>query len=728
VARELTLITGEPGSGKTYWCVKLLVEETLPFYEDLRVVTNVPLFLRPEWQERVTVIDFEAGWLPPGDTLDEQLEYLRKTIIIIDEAHKVFNRHNEATIVSLIGLARKRDTQWILMSQSKKNLPDQCDDLAALWIECLKGSELRDEVFGFRIGDIQNLKAKLTGRYREFFQKTEYQRINRRWSPLNKKPYREWFIQDIGDCYDTKNGADFGDDGRATVRHDYQRFKWPTLLYIVGRRNAHVVPYFLFRNGSVLGFLAFGGIGLWYSSQKFGAKPRTPVVTVAERVKLEERAKPVVAAPVAPLRPAAAPVAPVVRRVVTWLLLLAVVGCRGPGAAVSEGPAAEHHARADGRVEPRVAAFGGGHSLDGLLGDAGIKSSTGLQVDGPLVGREVLDAARGAGYSLKGDTLVPARKRVVPVPQELGEVDGAANVGGYQVKLVSEDEVDRWRDMSAVVHEAYRTELCIMAVSASTSRDLSAIVSGQGNLTVSQPVSANPFSGKISVALALNGNVVTGRQIARPVLTSAPGASADVHVGQRIPVRLTTSTVTNQTTSTLGSSIQYIQTGTQVSMKPTRVSASQIRLAGNVTISEQTATIDGVPSTAERSLSVDHLVVLDSWTVLGRLDSASVKTSKGWLALGNFKATSDETFVVVGKVIQVHRDERTHVDKVSESDLAKPVEIVPPPVNLTEKKDMPVFDGPKVEKPAESILSKVPLSFKEAVEGKPKALHQGDKP
>lgn len=228
------------------------------------------------------------------------------------------------------------------------------------------------------------------------------------------------------------------------------------------------------------------------------------------------------------------------------------------------------------------------------------------------------------------------------------------------------------------------------------------------NPAVSQPVSVGSiFRGSLNVALAANGSIVEAREIGRPVLCAAPGAMADVHVGQRIPVKLASSSITNQTTTNIGSTIQYVQTGTQVNLSAKRVSVTQVRLNGRVSLSQQTATVDGVPSTAERALSVDHLVTLDSWTMLGRLDSASEKTSRGWLSLGKLLATADETFVVCGRVVQVHRDERTH--GVPADGAAKVTERVLGPVDAQVK-------------PA--ILKTEPVKIKEE---KPDALPEPDK-
>jgi hypothetical protein len=674
----LMLYTGGPGSGKTFFLMSKLTKEVFPYYKNIKVVTNVPMLCYPD---RVEVRDFEAGWEPEGEDFEDKCERLRDTYVIIDEAQEVITSKNAELLVKMIGKARKRSTMWVYISQSKENFPKAFQDLCTLWVECYKGEDLRDPVYGFRIGDIQNLRAKLTGKFVEFFQRIEYRWFSRRWVPIEKTPYRQWFDPAVGATYDTKQGHDVDEDGRPKVTHDYQRFGLFTLLKIIAIRNAHCVPRFLWKNGLPLGFIAVGCVSFWWLNPAAKLKPKPEVVSVEQRAG-SAKSNPVSLGTVKGDKPAAAVVPVLVkpgvpRKVLVWLLLLAgmLPACKTvtPPAPGPSAVAAHVDRTRPGR-EPKVAAFGAGHSLDALLGAAGLESQTGLTVDGPLVGREVLDKAREAGFGLQGDKLVPARKRAVAVPSELTSENGTVTVGGFKVKLADEADVERWRELSSVVHEAYQTELLIVAVESTSSRQLSAIASGTGNISLSYPrqVAAD---GRLSVAMSANGSVVYGREIARPLLSSAPGSSADVHVGQRIPVKLSSSSSSvGGQTQTIGSTLQYVQTGTQVTIKPERVSASQVRLAGKCSISQQTASVDGVPVTSERSLSIDHLCTLDQWTLLGRLDSASYKKSRGYFAIGSFLATGDETFLVMGKCVQVHRDERMHGPEVK-ADVEEQVEV-----------------------------------------------------
>ena len=78
--------------------------------------------------------------------------------------------------------------------------------------------------------------------------------------------------------------------------------------------------------------------------------------------------------------------------------------------------------------------LGAGHSLDAALKQAGIESQTGETVDGPLVGREVIQAARRLGFDLDvtGKKMLPVERKVIPVPDELRSYvkDGTVQVGG----------------------------------------------------------------------------------------------------------------------------------------------------------------------------------------------------------------------------------------------------------------------------------------------------------
>lgn len=166
--------------------------------------------------------------------------------------------------------------------------------------------------------------AKLTGNFQEFFKLTEYVRQSRHWKAI--QTYNEWFNKVIGEFYNSKNKDGANDNGEAVVIHDYMRFSWPVLLTLVAKRNWHVMPVFLMKNGMPL-LLIGGGLG-WMGWMYF----RSPPVVVPAPVSAS------VVRPVSVL-PAktAAETAPVVsRRMLTWLVLLSVgvSGCRLPSTGI----------------------------------------------------------------------------------------------------------------------------------------------------------------------------------------------------------------------------------------------------------------------------------------------------------------------------------------------------------------------------------------------------------
>ena len=88
------------------------------------------------------------SWQP---TLEECAGYT----VIVDEAHTVFNRENDATFRAVLGKARHYNTRWVLLSQSKDKLPGWVDEKAEIWFVSANGRSLRDQTFGFRLYDLK---------------------------------------------------------------------------------------------------------------------------------------------------------------------------------------------------------------------------------------------------------------------------------------------------------------------------------------------------------------------------------------------------------------------------------------------------------------------------------------------------------------------------------------------------------------------------------------------
>lgn len=653
----LTLRTGPGGSGKSYWVVKWIMDELLPYYRDSKVVTNLPLLTK---DPRIVLRDFPEGWSPEEHTLDDGSVVVRdpkdgsvldNSFLVIDEAHRVFNKQNDRQLRAVVGISRHHSIRWVMLSQSKDKLPSWVDEEAEIWFESANGRSLRDSMFGFRLYDIQNVYAKLFGKFYEFFRLTEYVRSNRRWKAIGT--YNEWFQDRIGQFYNTKNKGGVKDTGEPEVVHDYMRFSLPTLLCLVAKRNWHCVPMFCIKNGAPLAMIA-SGLGLcWYMSG-WATSPPKPVAAPAPVIRPN-------AVKSEPSRPVNAAVAerPAPRAILTWLVLAAVLlaGCVGPRAKLQSGPEETHVGReaATDLPSPRVAVIGPGHSLDQALKQAGIEAHTQEQVDGPLVGREVIQAARRFGFDLDatGTKLHPTERHTVVVPDELKRhvKEGVQEVGGGAVKRATLGEIDDWRELSNVVFESYAIDLLIVSIADDQSRNLGIVTSAVGDMDIAYP-GRTTYGGRARVRLTVDGSFVEGREIARPVLHATHDAETNIHVGAKYPVRLT-QTSSDGTTRAVGSTISYVSTGIEVGLKPSRVSSTQVRLTGSVSVSEQTAVSDGAPVTAERRVSVDQFMTLGQWGPIARLDRQSTSNAGAWFGVGGLRRQSADTFVVVACPRQV---------------------------------------------------------------------------
>ncbi len=658
----LTIRTGPGGSGKTYWAVKWIMEEVLPYYTDSRIITNLPLLSK---DRRIVITDFGSDWsasmrADEGEgsmVVDSSGLVLDKSIIIVDEAHTIFSKANDHCLRKVIGLSRHHDIRWVFLSQSKDKLPGWVDEEAEIWFESANGRTLRDATFGIRLLDLQNVYAKIFGKFHEFFKLTEYVRANRRWKAI--QTYSEWFNKTVGDWYNTKNTGGASDTGEPVVVHDYMRFSLPVLLGLVCKRNWHVMPTFLLKNGLPILFVTvgLGWMGWSYFTrsslhQKVAPVNPTPVVTLPSLSSVVPRAP-------EQSKPSTGLIQ--YRRVLTWsLICAALVGCRGPTSSLRvnhDDLNVARQAKTD-QPSPRLALFGAGHSLDSTLKAAGIEVLTGETVDGPLVGREVVEAARRLGFQLdaSGKRMMPVERQAVPVPDELrGYVTtDVAQVGGYSVALATPGQIDQWRQLADVVHESYAIDLLICSVNDDQSRSLGLVTSASGSIDVSYPGKPLKWGGGAKVKLSADGSVVDAREVARPVLHASHDTQTDLHVGSRVPVR-TTQTTTDGTTRAVGATLTFVSTGVEVSVKPSRVSTTQIRLTGNVSVSDQTSVTDGAPVTSERRVTVDQLLTLGEWGAVARLDRVVDQSSGAWFGLGGTRHASSETFVVLARPRQVSR-------------------------------------------------------------------------
>ncbi len=189
--------------------------------------------------------------------------------------------------------------------------------------------------------------------------------------------------------------------------------------------------------------------------------------------------------------------------------------------------------------------------------------------------------------------------------------------------------------MSDVVQESYAIELRICSVGDDQSRNLGLVTGATGAVDLAY-LKKTTFNGAARVRLTADGSVVEAREVARPVLHAAHSAVATVHVGTKYPIR-TSQTTTDGTTRSVGSTLTYVATGVEVSLKPVRLNRTQVRLTGQVSVSEQTASNDGVPVTSERRVTVDRIFTLGQRSPVARLDRAREESSGTWFGLGGLR-------------------------------------------------------------------------------------------
>lgn len=223
----------------------------------------------------------------------------------------------------------------------------------------------------------------------------------------------------------------------------------------------------------------------------------------------------------------------------------------------------------------------------------------------------------------------------------------------YPVALATPGQVDQWRDLADVVHECYSIDLLICSVSDDQTRNLGLVTSGNSDVTVAYPGKPK-FGATAKVRLTVDGAVVEAREVARPVLHAVHDGEVDLHVGSNVPVR-TTQTTTGGTTRAVGATLSYISIGIEVKLKPSRVSATQVRLTGVVSVSDQTSTSDGAPVTSERRVSIDQLLTLGQFGAVARLDRLSETSSGAWFGFGGLRHAGSETFVVLACPKQVSK-------------------------------------------------------------------------
>lgn len=214
----LEMVTGIPGSGKSYSMIQRLKE----FLEETDGVchTNLPLnveFIAEHYEQlrqagmsevgfsdvmqRVKLIPpaVEAGW---RDQAGGPWEHWHDTDltgswIVLDEAHTFIGRKHSAAYrrkwQEFCGELRHRGCQLCLITQSMGKVSEEVEADVALWNEVTNRENERETLFRIRVGDWYQFKAKWKGVYVSEIKQQEYVQEGHRWVKNDK--VRLW-VQD----------------------------------------------------------------------------------------------------------------------------------------------------------------------------------------------------------------------------------------------------------------------------------------------------------------------------------------------------------------------------------------------------------------------------------------------------------------------------------------------------------------------------------------------------
>src|ERR1051325_2910486 len=147
----ITLVTGAPGSGKSYYIVYRLkqVLETMP---ELRVRTNLPLKLEAwgELAKRIEKLETRF-WRNKGGDGPWKHDDWRNYLLVLDECHNFICGDREKDWADWLGECRHRGVYGVwLLTQSQKKVERLGD--VGLWCEMQKPEEFRSAFTGIPLG------------------------------------------------------------------------------------------------------------------------------------------------------------------------------------------------------------------------------------------------------------------------------------------------------------------------------------------------------------------------------------------------------------------------------------------------------------------------------------------------------------------------------------------------------------------------------------------------
>lgn len=259
VNSTICITTGEPGAGKTlsrgviyavevylrdkignmYHNLPLKHEEIADYlfkkYKKDRTETLGRLFYIPEESTKLWIDNCFFEYFKDKD--------LHNAYVLIDEAHVYFGRNNLTGKADLIASTEKALSEFRhngakleLMTQSYKSIHKTVRDRAGYAISILNFQDYNDVIFGIKMRDWLQLKAKLTGQYTSASLQIENKISEDKPQKICTKVW--WHQSDYYKMYNTHNAGE-GSQGADTakLKDDWQIRSWPALVWWFMRRN-----------------------------------------------------------------------------------------------------------------------------------------------------------------------------------------------------------------------------------------------------------------------------------------------------------------------------------------------------------------------------------------------------------------------------------------------------------------------------------------------------------
>lgn len=241
----ITLTVGVSGSGKTYRrCAMYIADEWLIKHDGI-LYCNYPVnfegleedFKDYNVRERIKIIDEEElqkwrlGTSGPWDYFkDIDISGCR---ICIDEAHNFCHRKSDLKIrrawSAFVGELRHRGAQLELLTQNEQKLATELLNEAEIKLEIVNGESRRLPIFGFRMGDLYELRAKIIGKYLAPSYEVEYIQYGSKF----RRQHEEIFyrVSKYFKYYDSFSAPQDGESkGGTAEKHPFEVYSFPVLI------------------------------------------------------------------------------------------------------------------------------------------------------------------------------------------------------------------------------------------------------------------------------------------------------------------------------------------------------------------------------------------------------------------------------------------------------------------------------------------------------------------